>query len=532
MKTAPSIPGRLVLIVGPSGAGKDTLIDLARRELVDNPRIRFVQRTITRPASVGEDHNPMDVASFEQAIGQGAFALHWEAHGLQYGLPIVIDQWLAAGDVVVANGSRAMLHEARYRYPQLTIVNITAPVDILARRLVERGRESIGSVCQRLTRAETHLVDGADVVHIDNSDLPEIAAGKLTALLATEPNHSSQQMEQAMPSTFDLDIDLNRDGRQNGYLRVKASSEHSPFGSIMVPISSIRRGSGPCVVVMGGCHGDEYEGQIIARLLLASLDPAKVTGQIIILPAANPAAVRAGRRFSPADNGNLNTAFPGKADGTATQRIAHFIESVLLPRSNLVVDIHSGGLPVEYCTSAMMSGAVSGARREKLISLAKAFGLPVAFFVDEEDATPSSVLGACDRVGVLNISAEIGGGGPVRQADLEQGFHGVLRMLQQAGVLSAVANCEQPMIEVALLRRLPVSATVFAPEAGLFEPKVDLARVVKAGQLAGYIHDVDIPWKPPMPVHFREGGIVLCRRLAVRAEMGDGLFKLGVPIPS
>ena len=119
MNYGPDNGGRLVLIVGPSGAGKDTLLDIAKRELAEDKRIRFVQRTITRPASVGEDHLPMDEASFEEAAGQGAFALHWAAHDLQYGLPVVIDRWIADGDVVVANASRAMLGPARQRYPGL-----------------------------------------------------------------------------------------------------------------------------------------------------------------------------------------------------------------------------------------------------------------------------------------------------------------------------------------------------------------------------------------------------------------------------
>lgn len=176
--------GRLILVVGPSGAGKDTLIDYVRDRLRDPPRVRFVRRVISRPAGAGEDHEPVDREAFDRMVHRGGFSLHWQAHGLSYGIPSQIDGWLAQGDVVVANGSRAVLADARQRYPQLTIVNIIAPMDVLAKRLVERGRENLESVRQRLVRGEQHPVEGTDVVHIDNSGSPEIAGKRFLDLLA------------------------------------------------------------------------------------------------------------------------------------------------------------------------------------------------------------------------------------------------------------------------------------------------------------------------------------------------------------
>ncbi|MBY5720927.1 phosphonate metabolism protein/1,5-bisphosphokinase (PRPP-forming) PhnN [Rhizobium leguminosarum] len=178
--------GRLLLIVGPSGAGKDRLIDHAKRALSGKDRVRFVQRVITRPLSAGEVHAPMEVTDFKNSAGNGAFALHWAAHGLHYGIPTHIDDWLRAGDVVVANGSRAMLASARQRYPQVRIVNVTAPMDILAERLVARGRESLEDVRERLNRGEQHPVEGADVIHIDNSGQLSVAGDLLANLLAEE----------------------------------------------------------------------------------------------------------------------------------------------------------------------------------------------------------------------------------------------------------------------------------------------------------------------------------------------------------
>ncbi|NTE65121.1 phosphonate metabolism protein/1,5-bisphosphokinase (PRPP-forming) PhnN [Agrobacterium tumefaciens] len=182
---------QLVLVVGPSGAGKDTIIDYARHRLGSDPGFHFVRRIISRPAGAGEDHEPVDRLEFDQRALEGRFALHWQAHGLSYGIPSEVDGWLERGDVVVANGSRAVVPDARRRYPQLLMVNITAPMEVLAKRLVERRRESLESVRQRLIRGEQHPVEGPDVVHIDNSGPPEIAAERFLAVLTAQVGKNS-----------------------------------------------------------------------------------------------------------------------------------------------------------------------------------------------------------------------------------------------------------------------------------------------------------------------------------------------------
>ncbi|MBZ9603018.1 phosphonate metabolism protein/1,5-bisphosphokinase (PRPP-forming) PhnN [Phyllobacterium chamaecytisi] len=179
-------PGRLILLVGPSGAGKDTLLDYARDQLRADPRIHFVRRIVSRPAGAGEDHEAVDQENFKQRVLDGHFALHWQAHDLSYGIPSQINVWLERGDVVVANGSRAILSEARRRYSQLLVVNVTAPMEVLAKRLVERGRENQESIRRRLIRGDQHPVEGIDIVQIDNSGLPEIAADFFLAVLTAQ----------------------------------------------------------------------------------------------------------------------------------------------------------------------------------------------------------------------------------------------------------------------------------------------------------------------------------------------------------
>lgn len=159
--------GTLILVVGPSGAGKDTLIAGARAALKGDARFVFPRRAITRPRIVGaEDSETMAPGAFAAATAAGAFALAWRAHGLSYGIPIAIDAALGQSRHVVVNVSRSVITEARQRYQPLHIVEAWAPVEVLAERLAERGRESEAEIADRLARATPVEVEGSDVTRV------------------------------------------------------------------------------------------------------------------------------------------------------------------------------------------------------------------------------------------------------------------------------------------------------------------------------------------------------------------------------
>ena len=174
---------RLVLVVGPSGAGKDSVIRGAQRALAGRPDVVFPRRVITRPpdASGGEDHEPCEPAAFERRVAAGAFALHWQANGLRYGVPATIDGDLAADCAVVVNVSRAIIPAAEARYPGLCVCVITASPAVLAARLRQRGRESADDIATRLGRADAFTVSARHVRTIDN-DGP--LAASIDALVA------------------------------------------------------------------------------------------------------------------------------------------------------------------------------------------------------------------------------------------------------------------------------------------------------------------------------------------------------------
>ena len=175
-------PGVFVAVVGPSGAGKDTLLTYAREQLADEARCAFVRRTITRPCdNTSEDQDTLHEIAFDDAERSGAFALSWEAHGLKYGLPTGVDGMVAAGGVAIANVSRGTIPILRQRYVNVMVAEITADADTLAARLSSRGRESRGEVLDRLSRFAPASIQVAGI--IDNSGSTEIAGEQLVTLL-------------------------------------------------------------------------------------------------------------------------------------------------------------------------------------------------------------------------------------------------------------------------------------------------------------------------------------------------------------
>jgi ribose 1,5-bisphosphokinase len=175
---------RLILVVGASGAAKDSVIGGARAALAGRSDVVFPRRVITRPADAtgGEDHEPCDAGTFRRRVAAGDFALHWLANGLSYGVPAGIEQDLAAGRAVIVNVSRAVVADAEARYPGLRVCVIAASAAVRAQRLRRRGRESADAVEARLGRAVSLPVCARNVREIDN-DGP--LGASVTALIGT-----------------------------------------------------------------------------------------------------------------------------------------------------------------------------------------------------------------------------------------------------------------------------------------------------------------------------------------------------------
>jgi ribose 1,5-bisphosphokinase len=178
------MPGRVYAVVGPSGAGKDTLIAAARAARRD---LHIVRRVITRPEEAGgEPFEGVTPAEFAGRAAAGALALTWQAHGLHYGIPATALDAVAEGRDVIFNGSRAMLAEAWEVFPNLTVILVTAPISVLAERLAQRGRETPSEIAARLTRQLYEVPPGIPVRVVENAGPLDVAVAAFLAALQPE----------------------------------------------------------------------------------------------------------------------------------------------------------------------------------------------------------------------------------------------------------------------------------------------------------------------------------------------------------
>jgi predicted deacylase len=322
------------------------------------------------------------------------------------------------------------------------------------------------------------------------------------------------------------EVDFDRDGVQHGFIRLFHSTHASAYGFIPIPITVIRNGAGPTALFVSGTHGDEYEGQVALSELSRNLPAENITGRVILLPMANFPAAMAGRRVSPIDDGNLNRIFPGDPDGSVTQQIAWFITTELIPRADLVCDLHSGGSSLMYAPCVLMTRFADTERTAATLRALLAFGAPLAFVAAaaQGQGGDQTSAGAAERYGVIALGSELGGSGTVTPAALDLARRGVKNLLVHLGILPESARISGPPT-----RLLDVSPSdyVYAPEAGVFEPLAAPGDMVEAGQMAGWIHFPETPTRVPMEVVFPGGGFVLCRRVPARTARGDCLFGLG-----
>ncbi len=327
-------------------------------------------------------------------------------------------------------------------------------------------------------------------------------------------------------------LDFASDGKRFGQLSVPVSVDRSPYFHVQVPVCVLRNGTGPRVLVLAGNHGDEYEGELCLARLCRRLEPRALHGTLTILPMANAPAVRAGKRCSPIDGGNLNRAFPGDSGGTATSRIAHALEQDLFPRHDIVFDLHAGGTSMAHLPCGLIETQDDPARQARALTLLRSLGLPFGFIAENGRQAPTS-MGAARRAGVIGLSGEFGGGGTATPHTMSATARAIDGLLLGLGMVDRPVLGDHPIAPPGPMQLLSLarhSQAIHATRHGWFEPAVDLGVRVAAGDLAGWYHDLERLDLVEEPLRFAEGGIVISHRLHTMSEAGDCLIQVAEPI--
>lgn len=312
-------------------------------------------------------------------------------------------------------------------------------------------------------------------------------------------------------SVFFTDIDFDQPGKQVGFVYFPHSPHDDAWGTVRVPLAVISNGVGPTILLEGGNHGDEYEGPIVLGELIRSLDPLSIQGRLIIIPAINAPAVDAGRRTSPMDGKNMNRVFPGDHAGTITEQIAAFVNDELLPRSDALLSLHSGGSSLNIVPSTIVIPCPDKHQFQRCLDAAHAFDAPMCVVMDNLGDRRLCVTAAM-AAGLTCVSTEMAGGGVVTPSALDLCRQGTLRVLRLWGVLTGdeappAASARQTYHEMR-----GAKAYVIASEHGIFEPQAVAGARVERGEIAGRIHFLTAPGKEPVTLFFEEPGIVYSTR--------------------
>ncbi|EDZ44776.1 ectoine utilization protein EutE [Rhodobacterales bacterium Y4I] len=325
------------------------------------------------------------------------------------------------------------------------------------------------------------------------------------------------------PNPISPTIPLERDGVHHGYLKLPYSRDDSAWGSVMIPLTVIKNGAGPTALLTGANHGDEYEGPIALHELAANTRAEEVTGRLIIVPAFNYPAFRAGTRTSPIDRGNLNRSFPGRPDGTVTEKIADYFQRTLLPMADLAVDFHSGGKTLDFVPFAAAHILEDKATQEACFAAMKAFNAPYSVELLEIDSAGMYDT-AVEQMGKVLVTTELGGGGSSTARGNAIAKKGLRNVLIHAGILRG----EMQMDDTIRLSMPDDDCFLFSESDGLFEIMTDLGAPVAQGDLIARVWPMDRTGQPPVEYRARRAGLVISRHFPGLIKSGDCVAVVGV----
>lgn len=313
------------------------------------------------------------------------------------------------------------------------------------------------------------------------------------------------------------DIDYERAGKQAGYLLLPYSHNNSAWAKIAIPIYVIKNGMGPTILALGGNHGDEYEGTVALMKLARDLEPETIQGRVVIIPALNIPAVKAGTRLSPVDNKNLNRSFPGRYSGSVTEMIAHYVTNILFPLSDVVMDIHSGGKSMVFVPCANLHQVADERQFQKMLKAAKSWGAPYVFIYT--DVAGGGLLPAeAEKRGKIVVTAEMGGAGECNPQSLKITERGIRNTLIHHGLLDGQVEIDS---EVKVLASTSAEDYLFSPADGIYEPFFEVGSFIGRGTAVGQIHFAASINRRPDVVVANTSGLLISRRFPANTSQGD-----------
>jgi predicted deacylase len=322
-------------------------------------------------------------------------------------------------------------------------------------------------------------------------------------------------------------IDLDAAGRRIGTLDLPRSTNTSGWSALRIPIVSVAGGDGPTALVIGGCHGDEPEGQVAALNLVRELSPDDLPGRLHVIPCLSLEASRAYTRLWPS-GANMNRSFPGDPAGTPDEQLAHFLSTELFPRVDIVVDIHSGGRSGLCLPWSEMHWVDDADQRSRMVEGMLAWNTDwCVVYIDI--AGGGLLVGEAERQGKTVVSTELGGGGHVTAPVHRLALGGLTNVLRHFGVLAGEPVARESLGRPAptILRATDLDDYLPAPATGLFETLVELGQRVEEGETVGLVHFLEAPERRPEPVVAKTSGTVCVIRAIATTDEGDNVVVIG-----
>ena len=291
----------------------------------------------------------------------------------------------------------------------------------------------------------------------------------------------------------------------------------------MIPVTVVKNDVGPTVIFTGANHGDEYEGPIALWWLSNELKSKDIRGRVIIVPAMNYPAFKAGKRTSSIDGGNMNRAFPGRPDGTITEIIADYFNRVLLPMADYVADMHSGGKTLDFVPFACAHVLEDKHQQARCIAAMEAFNAPYSLMLLELDSAKMYDT-AAEKMGKVFIGTELGGGGSASATTVAIAKRGILNLLKHADILSGEPERGPSISLVTPDHR----SFVTSEHSGLLEMCVDLGADVKNGEVIALVHDIERTGTQPVEYKATIDGVLAGRHYPSLTQPGDNLAVIAI----